>query len=323
MRLAALAVTGLLALIVPHAAPADWRAAGIPARAWHAMAHDAAGDQLLLFGGWNGTRQLGGTWAWDGSAWEQAATEGPSPRSFHAMAADPVRGRVVLFGGLDEDWELLGDTWEWDGSRWERIPTEGPRPTPQAGHAMAWDPATETVLLFGGRTTLDEEGRRSSETWSWDGEAWARTAALGPPGRSGHALATDPARERVVLFGGMDGERPLDDTWEWAGGTWRSIQAEGPAARSGHALAWDANRGRVILIGGGDEDAEALPGQWEWDGERWRELPEAAERPSPRTGHSMKWDPARERVVLFGGSIEGPPEYFFGDTWELAPPEDP
>ncbi|MHB8878486.1 MAG: hypothetical protein ACYC8T_32720, partial [Myxococcaceae bacterium] len=39
------------------------------------------------------------------------------------------------------------------------------------------------------------------------------------PARYGHALAYDAARQRVVLFGGLDSAY-LTDTWEWDGTTW-------------------------------------------------------------------------------------------------------
>lgn len=43
-----------------------------------------------------------------------------------------------------------------------------------------------------------------SDTWKGDGRDWTqRSPTNGPSGRSGHAMAYDVARRRMVLFGGL------------------------------------------------------------------------------------------------------------------------
>ena len=80
---------------------------GPSARSEHAMA--TLGDKVVLFGGGEESiagatvrivgSPLGDTWAWDGAAWTQRSTTGPSARSGHAMAT--LAGKVVLFGGAE------------------------------------------------------------------------------------------------------------------------------------------------------------------------------------------------------------------------------
>jgi hypothetical protein len=70
------------------------------------------GDQVLLFGGWDGSSFYGDTWVYDLSdnAWtEQAPASGPSARGTHVMASLGL-GNVLLFGGWDGS-SNLGDTW--------------------------------------------------------------------------------------------------------------------------------------------------------------------------------------------------------------------
>jgi hypothetical protein len=65
----------------------------------------------VLFGGIELQGLLGDTWEWNGQAWAQVATGGPTPRRHPGIAYDAARGRVVLFGGFDAS-GYRNDTWE-------------------------------------------------------------------------------------------------------------------------------------------------------------------------------------------------------------------
>ena len=81
-----------------------------------------------------------------------------------------------------------------------------------------------------------------------------------PTARSGHAVAYDAARGRVVLFAGYAaGDARRNDTWEWDGSAWteRTPPAGSPTARSGHAMAYDL-RGDFLCDPG--ETAASCPG---------------------------------------------------------------
>jgi hypothetical protein len=130
------------------------------------------------------------------------------------------------------------------------------------------------------------------------------------PGRGGHAMAFDAARQRVVLFGGYG----LADTWEWDGATWtQRTPATSPPPQYGHAMAFDAVRQRVVLFGGTDHgDGRRLAVTWEWDGVTWTQRTPVTSPPA-RSSHAMAYDVARRRVVLFGGRDGTGP---LSDTWE-------
>jgi hypothetical protein len=133
----------------------------------------------------------------------------PPGRDQAAMAYDAATGTVVLFGGccnkLDGD---LNGTWTWDGTTWAK---QHPATSPPGrfGAAMAYDAATSTAVLFGGKGTAD--------TWTWDGTTWTQQApAASPPARYQAAMAYDSATGTAVLFGGKGhGGVNLGDTWTW------------------------------------------------------------------------------------------------------------
>ena len=100
---------------------AEWIAAGPSARAFHAMA-PLGGDQVLLFGGYDGIDPNGESWVYDLSdnTWtNRTPAAGPSARFGHAMAS--LGGdRGLLFGGYDgsgysnETWLATGFySWIW------------------------------------------------------------------------------------------------------------------------------------------------------------------------------------------------------------------
>src|SRR5688500_13658039 len=59
-------------------------------------------------------------------------------------------------------------------------------------------------------------------TASWSGSSWVPQPVVLPPARHGHALAYDPVRARIVLFGGRrpDQQALFGDVWEFDGATW-------------------------------------------------------------------------------------------------------
>ena len=144
-------------------------------------------------------------------------------------------------------------------------------------------------------------------------------------GRQSHAMAYDPVRQQVVLFGGRTSPADMNDTWVWSGGDWtRPFVPFSPPLRSGHRMVWDAARGEIVLFGG------IISGQgtvyndtWVWNGETWtRKSP--ANSPAPRTGFAMAYDAARQQVVVFGGAVstQGTQETWLwdGNNWTLADP---
>jgi hypothetical protein len=152
----------------------DWSqalpATSPPGRSQAGMAYDTAASQTVLFGGFaNGTQALGDTWTWNGTAWRQRTTPaGLTTRGGVAMAYDPVHKNVVLFGGFNQQTGVNStDTWLWNGTAWSQAqPTSSPPTSSSYRARLAYDPAKQLVLLFGGNL--------SNAVWGWDGSNWTR-----------------------------------------------------------------------------------------------------------------------------------------------------
>ena len=182
-----------------------------------AMATHDSRSTILLFGGNDGSSNLGDTWEWGGSEWfSRPAAAGMLARSGHAMAYDRSRGQTVLFGGSGSG-GLLGDTWEWDAGVWIQRSSSGP--SPRFGHAMAYDEIRQQVILFGGN-----DGSVKNDTWAWNGTTWSLINNSGPSPRMDVAMASDPERSRRVVRGenqpepGFGSRGHMGVGWHYLGG---------------------------------------------------------------------------------------------------------
>ncbi|MGH8059172.1 MAG: Kelch repeat-containing protein [Candidatus Entotheonellia bacterium] len=142
----------------------------------HGLAYDTARGKVVLFGGgtgWHSSPTLfQDTWEWDGAArtWTKVNLNGPRPpaRWGAHLAYDTVQGRTVLFGGwVSENPRIYqDDTWVWDGVTWTEVNLSGPRPAARYGHAVAYDAAHDTAVLFGGLPAGTEDSFQ--DTWIYD-----------------------------------------------------------------------------------------------------------------------------------------------------------
>ncbi len=138
----------------------------------------------------------------------------------------------------------------------------------------------------------------------------------GPAPRWDHILVPDSAANRLILFGGRDGNGvSLGDTWVFdvVAGAWSQLPGEGPTARFGMAAVVDDDGGGIYLFGGqaGETFYNDL---WRYDLalDVWQPLDLGAGlAPSPRYGLGGVSDRPGRFIVSHGFTFEGR----FDDTW--------
>jgi len=189
------------------------------------LAYDPLRAETILYGGIVPTEGLNvgrsdETWAWDGEAWTRLEPEDPegdgNPPGLDnlSLAYSRANGALLLHGGLTAQ-GVVSETWLWNGSGWrlweEKDPEGDGGPGARDEYAMAFDPVSEQVLLYGGRNSQES----LDDTWAWTGDSWRRLVPDdsqpdgNPPPLVGAAMACDPVRNRMVLYGGnqaADGE---------------------------------------------------------------------------------------------------------------------
>jgi N-acetylneuraminic acid mutarotase len=233
----------------------------------------------------------------------------PAARTGHAMAYDPTGRRVFLFGGWSIA-ESFGDTWMYEpvSNAWTKLSPAGSLPVARTGHALAYDPGTGKMIMFGG---YDSAGDLDlNDTWAYDPAAntWTNLSPAGdlPSPREGVSLVYDPSTGALIMFGGYDDSgAELSDTWAFypSTSTWANMSPASavPSGRDRYSMVHDPASGNMILFGGW-ADGTMLGDTWLYDPvtNAWTEVTPAAS-PSARGGHRAVYDPALGRVVLFGG----------------------
>jgi hypothetical protein len=255
-------------------------------------------------------------WTWDGAVFERLDADGPPGREFAAIARDPERDVIVVTGGERPSTAALATTMEWDGMAWTEHPEVGPGPGSRGGTSLAYDAASDAMLLFGGAVEFDLQ----PDTWTWDGRTWTQVATSGPPPRFTSLMAAE-ADGDIILQGGHwvagDDGGFYDDTWRWDGASWSEVTpADGPGPRVNAPGVWHPGLDGILMVGGGTGQDDPFSAEtWLWRDDTWTDITGAVE-PSPRNAHALAYDEAREVVVLVGGIAE-PGGSQVLDVWEF------
>jgi hypothetical protein len=192
---------------VAQAAPAN-----LPARtaggtdAVGGLVYQPSTSQLIVVLVDNSPQPSTQTWSWDGHTWQQLHPATEPPPELGPVAYDGTTGLVVdVAPGLSGPNGPSPATWVWDGTNWSDLAPAHHPPT-SLGSALAYDPAQQDLVLFGG-SPGGTGGGCSSDTdrWIWDGHDWSQAD---PPadvaGRADASMAYDDASGQLLLFGGCE-----------------------------------------------------------------------------------------------------------------------
>lgn len=230
---------------------------------------------------------------------------------------------------------LTGQAYAADCLRWvkrEDVGSYGQR----VHHAMAYDSHRGVTVFFGGEIGNVGEQEYFNDTQEYNGRKWKPiviTSPEKPSPRSLHAMAYDPLRRKVVLYGGYNESDHThgfgdvsDETWEYtsdgATGSWTLMPPtpRGPVSLAGPGMVWDASSGLVLLHGGttvpyATEAAGLDDRTWSWNGTNWVKL---LSGPSV-WGLGMAFDSERSTAMIFGGFSRSVEADWTGEAWEKKP----
>ncbi len=141
--------------------------------------------------------------------------------------------------------------------------------------------------------------------------------------RNGHTAVYDDVGNRILLFGGWNGQSYFNDLWALdptvGSEAWARIDPAGslPPARGQHSAILDSWNHRMIVFGGRGR-LQGFNDVWALDltagAEAWTELTPSGAPPSPRRWHTAIYDHNNQRMIVFGGSSGGD---VLAETWAL------
>jgi hypothetical protein len=299
---------------------------GPPAqRSRHSAIYDTVRDRMVVFAGTNGIDSWNDTWSltFAGSpAWSEVLPSGtpPTPRFGHEAIYDASRDRMVVHSGNDGGEEPTAEvfTLAFVSPQWATSSPTGLGPG-LYDHTAIYDSAGDRMVLFAGSGELPT---KVLACLSLAGSmAWVDLAPVGVPPfeRSNHAAAYDPARDRMIVFGGA-ASTVLQDLWslQMVGLVWTKLNPSGqlPPARGGHLMIHDPVRDRMLVFGGIDDVNDLFSDVWALNlaSPSWTKINPQGQDPPAREWTAGVYDPVGDRVVLFGG-FDGIP---LGDVWALS-----
>jgi len=139
--------------------------------------------------------------------------------------------------------------------------------------------------------------------------SWSQLLPAGAPpaARIYHTAIYDPVRDRMLVFGGF-ASGALDDVWSLSlAGTpeWTELTPSGtPGRRYGQAAIYDPVRDQMIVFGGYTEPANSyVDDVWALSlgSMTWTPLAPSGSPPGSGFRASAVYDPAADRMVVFGG----------------------
>jgi hypothetical protein len=294
-------------------------------RVGHTAIYDPVRDRMVICGGIyvNGSYD---TWALSlaGSpVWTRLTATTSVLMEESSAIYDPVRDRMVVFGGGygTSQWHHSVSALSLSvNSSWTVLTVSGTPPEGRYSHTAIYDPVRDRMVVFGGYA-----GWKYNDAWALSlagSPAWAQISPAGTPPsqRYDHTAIYDPVRDRMVMFGGIVGDR---SAWVLLleSRTWTQIDAAGgktPDVSVDCTAIYDPVRERMVVFAGAFSNevwALSLAGSPEWT-----KLTPTGTLPRMRSDHTAIYDPVRDRMVVFGGQDNG---FMMNDVWALSLGEPP
>ena len=320
----------------------------LQARDAEGMVFDSTNNQMVMFGGASrGTPawayHISEAWKMNTSGtpvWKDIGTDvAPLPREMVSMVYDPLNNRAVTCYGL-ENVTVMDDCWglslsSSSRSIWTNLNPSGTVPPARWGATYVYDDLNDEMVTFGGGDNVSTYFNTTyflSLPNGGGASSWVTKTISGTPptGRFAATAVYDPGRDRMIVFGGLNGSTYYNNTYALTlpssgNPTWTLLAPTGtlPGTRRGQVAVYDPDRGdsvaRMIIFGGWNgsthyNDVWELTLPASGDGV-WTQLSPTGTLPLIRRTIGAAYDSVNDQMIIMGGRDT---TQFFGDTWALA-----
>ncbi|MBI5711378.1 MAG: T9SS type A sorting domain-containing protein [Candidatus Eisenbacteria bacterium] len=306
-----------------------------PALNQHGAIFDPVRQRMLVFGG-TSMSPTNDVWEFGlaGSpAWSLLAVTGtrPAARWGPSTIYDPALDRLVVFAGASDSTTSYNDVWVLPLGvlplAWQQLAPAGGLPAARVYQSAVYDSLRNRLIVHGGAQVPGANGPPTgllSDVWELTlgvTPTWTELLPTGvsPDSIAGQMTIVDPARDRMVVYGGYNGVM-LGDVWQMTLGAspaWTLLAPSGgpPPARAVGVTVYDRANDRMVISTGISDPATGgnLNDVWALDlaAPAWTELVPLGTPPATRGDASGIFDAPRQRMVLYGGQ----------DTMGTAPPD--
>jgi len=318
--LVALAVLVCLAPTVSSTPAPDpvWHMYGLPHTAFPFQLYDPNRRRMLLVSSTDEAARMPVVWSCDldsATTWMPLHASGQAPihndgtaYQLSGACVDPIGDRLIVWGsgGVyadDGTWTLSFQT-----LTWSQLLTSSA--IGGVASASVYDPVGKRILSYAG--IVQQLNLTGSPAWTDVAIANSpQPTSPSPPSRANPSLSFDSKRNRLLMYGGLNGGA-LDETWEVSfqgTPTWRFIPpaAPLPPGRYAHIAMVDSLADRMLVWGGANapfNDVWALDLSVQ-DTCRWTHL---SSNPGIRPVSTVIFDPVKRNIVGGGGFLQADPD---------------
>jgi hypothetical protein len=287
-------------------------------RSGHMAVYDPSTNNMIVFGGTDvvathassndvsllsNANGLGGAPNWS-TLLANGLPGSPPPRTLGAALYDQANNRLIIFGGatyanlnsnpsayLNDVWVLTNANGQGGTPAWIKLNPSGPLPAPRYAQSAVYDAAGNRLIIYGGgfsSTTFFDVWVLSHANGLGGTPAWQKLSPSGGVPFAGYSASAiyDPANNIMTVFGGYYRTSLSPFGFVLCNYVWTLSHANGV----GGTPQWT----NIIANG-------------------------AAGSPGKRTGHTAIYDPASNRMTIFGGGSFTPNESpGYNDVWVLA-----
>lgn len=325
----------------------QWSSKGPVARSLFGAVWDSSTGRAIIYGGGTyGNCAVHPNDVWwlnsatttsGGLSWVKAHPTGTSPaaRIANTSVYDSSSNRMIVFGGgLGCSSPCASDTWILDHANgsggtptWMELNPSGTLPPPRLFHSAVYDPASNSMIVFGGadcfHTDFNDVWVLSNANGLGATSIWTELSPSGsaPSPRAYASAVYDPTNNIMVITSGEDESGSyVGDVWtlshaNGAGGVpvWAQLAPSGALPpRIQQTAVYDTTHNRMTIFGG-QGTTGALSDVWVLayangiGGQpAWNQLATTASfPPQPRAGHGAIYNPDSNVMTIIGGSLGG------------------
>jgi len=270
------------------------------------LTYDPVRNQTIMIG-YDATTIATVMYAYDpvGVKWNQLTPALlPACANEGAMTWQGSNNTVIFTGAACVGSATTEDTYEWDGTNWTNIALTSFAGR-YYGEAMTYDPLHQNVVLFGGISALNVM-LAGTYTYISGSGAWVGVGDEDyPVPRSLFSFVSDPVRNVIYLYGGLNDATTFFDFWTYQNGQFRpTLDGSQPSDCALPIAAFDTDRQKVVMLCSGSAT-------WEFDGTTWTEFDTSKTAPPSHQWSSLVYDQTLKKIVFFGGYNSG----YLDQTW--------